>query len=155
MTYENFIKDFADRTMENLKIIEDISLKKENESGFEITQLINSMIGLLIFPQQKYFNQLKKFDSNDEIIEIFKNAKEENGENKNFAIMLRHMRNSISHNNLKIHPNALQKSITEIEFWDKKSNKETARFTLKISDIKKILIKIHNLVEDIEKNKIS
>jgi len=43
-----FISDFAMRTMENLKCIE------EHNSKYGVTQLINSLFGLLIVPNEKY-----------------------------------------------------------------------------------------------------
>lgn len=58
MLYENIIRDFALRTRENLSIIE--RLHAEGEKVFETTQLINSMLGLLIFPQQEYVKKIPR-----------------------------------------------------------------------------------------------
>lgn len=54
--YTHFIKEFADRTTENLQIIERFSYKPEKK---EVTQLINSLLGLLVVPSERY-----KEDSN-------------------------------------------------------------------------------------------
>ena len=44
---EKFVSDFANRTITNLKIIED------SENGYEVTQLINSLLGLIVFPKER------------------------------------------------------------------------------------------------------
>ncbi len=49
MTYNELLRDFASRTMDNLEVIE-----KEAEQGkaFEVTQLVNSFLGVFIFAWQ-------------------------------------------------------------------------------------------------------
>lgn len=49
--YTHFVKEFADRTQENLQIIESFMHKPESR---EITQLINSFLGLLVVPSERY-----------------------------------------------------------------------------------------------------
>lgn len=46
--YINFVKDFAKRTLENAVLIAE--QKSERNEGYEVTQLINSFFGLLVFP---------------------------------------------------------------------------------------------------------
>lgn len=41
-----FVGDFADRTLKNLKLVED-------NKGYEVTQLINSLLGLIVFPKER------------------------------------------------------------------------------------------------------
>ena len=47
---ESFIKDFANRTK--------VNYQKLSPEAYEVTQLINSMIGLLIIPEQKAYNKI-------------------------------------------------------------------------------------------------
>lgn len=49
--YTHFIKEFADRTTENLQIIESSGEKRDRK---EVTQLINSFLGLLVVPSERY-----------------------------------------------------------------------------------------------------
>lgn len=49
-----FLKEFVKRTQVNLKVIEQ-QAKENPESAFEVTQLLNSLFGLLILPEQKYY----------------------------------------------------------------------------------------------------
>ncbi|MBA7698739.1 hypothetical protein ES703_107421 [subsurface metagenome] len=62
MMYEEVIRDFAQRTQKNLQAIEYL-LKKRKEGRevpevFETTQLVNSTLGLLVFPQQQFVNDI-------------------------------------------------------------------------------------------------
>ncbi len=62
MMYDKFVRDFADRTRKNLDFIE------ANQPDFEITQLVNSCLGLITFPRQVCFDNipetpLNKLDS--------------------------------------------------------------------------------------------
>ena len=54
MMYEDFIKDFSMRTFKNLKTI------CEDNPDYEVTQLLNSCLGLLVFPKEEYFDTMWK-----------------------------------------------------------------------------------------------
>lgn len=49
MEYRNFLSDFASRTMTNLQVIEE---RAEQGDAYEVTQLVNSFLGLFVFAQQ-------------------------------------------------------------------------------------------------------
>lgn len=49
MMYEDIVRDFAERTRKNLKAIE--RLLADNQDVYETTQLVDSMLGLLVFPR--------------------------------------------------------------------------------------------------------
>jgi len=56
MQYEDLVKDFVDRTTFNLNLVRD---KVTNgEEGYEVTQFINSLLGLLVFPQQTFYDKI-------------------------------------------------------------------------------------------------
>jgi len=56
MIYENLVKDFANRTRINLSIIKDKA--EADQNAYEVTQLINSMLGLLVFPREEFFEKI-------------------------------------------------------------------------------------------------
>ena len=58
MMYEEVVLDFALRTRKNLEAIE--ALQRLDAGVFEVTQQINSMLGLLVFPQQEYVESIPK-----------------------------------------------------------------------------------------------
>ena len=58
MEYTNLVRDFAQRTLANLEAIEAVVVNDANAEVFEVTQLVNSMLGLLVFPQQRFFDSI-------------------------------------------------------------------------------------------------
>lgn len=56
MMYEEVIRDFAERTRANLRAVEE--LRAEGKEVYEVTQLVNSTLGLLVFPQQEYVDRI-------------------------------------------------------------------------------------------------
>lgn len=164
MRYEEFVADFAERTFKNLMLVCN-PLDKEDKTqsgdeGYEVTQLINSFIGLLIFPKEKHFNsswknELKNFPS-DEIKESY-HAGIRNGcceylrcrhgfrvgECSEYFCLVYHLRNAIAHG--KIVPNSRishMPSVEEFEFTDLDKNKKECpqiSFVLHKEDIYTIL----------------
>jgi hypothetical protein len=58
------VRHFAHRTRKNLRIIEQGS-KSAPKEYFEVTQLVNSAIGLLMFPQQEFVESLPEWTLDD------------------------------------------------------------------------------------------
>ena len=94
-TGQEFIKDFAQRTIENYNHISDDSYK--------VTQLINSSIGLLVIPQQKLFNKISdKMISSQLLQEMRKTiTTPQCSIPTKLSTIARHMRNSITHATIK------------------------------------------------------
>jgi hypothetical protein len=59
MVYEDVVRDFALRTQKNLDAIDRLRAKGSSEV-YEVTQLINSTLELLIFPQQEYVDRIPR-----------------------------------------------------------------------------------------------
>ena len=56
MNYDDLVKDFAERTLINLD-----HMQKQQQAGFpvfEVTQLVNSLLGLLVFPRENWINKI-------------------------------------------------------------------------------------------------
>lgn len=80
---EYFLKDFADRTMANLKNIEEqIECGFGRNEVYETTQLINSLLGLIIIPveaaKRTYKQKNKKSNSEKEVTEVEKLRENDN-----------------------------------------------------------------------------
>ena len=83
---EDYEFSFADRTIKNLEKIQQI-VRDEKEKGksdkdindvFEVTQLINSFVGLLIIPREKCFKYMPddiSFPADSEAERLFINIK--------------------------------------------------------------------------------
>jgi hypothetical protein len=53
MEYQHLVRDFAERTQHNLEVV-----RRSGAVGgevYEVTQLINSMLGLLVLPKEHYY----------------------------------------------------------------------------------------------------
>ena len=134
--YKHFLRDFINRTLHNLEFLEG-----KHESGqyevYEFTQLVNSLLGLLVIPQQREFNRIDDSFIDEQILEklqgaIVRNdyARESNSHN-NFKIILKHMRNAIAHGWLEM--SATESEISTIEFIDR--NQWTNQFFIIRLDI--------------------
>ena len=106
---EYFIKDFAKRTKFNLNYIKDHSKK---DGPYEVTQMINSLLGIVILPVEKYkgsrirppkedqeeFNKHK-----DAIKKIMNKCKNDNRYRSTYydkddpIKFIKHIRNAVSH----------------------------------------------------------
>ena len=116
----NYIKqefDFIERTKAIIKQYDDCQISATDK--FEVTLLLNCLVGLLILPQQHWFEYLptdliSQKDWGIEENHILFIHKEELKNVKNIA---RHLRNSISHYNFQAFGNS-NEPINEIEFKD-------------------------------------
>lgn len=116
--YTNQEFDFISRTKKIIEQYNDIKLP-ENEK-FEITLLINCLVGLLILPQQNWFDMLpsgyvisqKEWGINKKHIHVIKN-----GEMMDVKNIARHLRNSIAHYRFKAFENK-STEISSVSFKD-------------------------------------
>jgi len=101
--YKNLVRDFAERTLKNLESIEAVVRHDPHAEVFEVTQLINSMLGLLVFPQQRFFESIPETS----LVELRSNGwpipamKGSPPYAENLRDLMRCLRNGISHCNLE------------------------------------------------------
>lgn len=100
-----FIKDFAARTKANYECLK--------AHPYEVTQLINSAIGLLIIPQQMQYEKIADSMISDELLRKLLASVKTNTYKKtpDLPQIARHLRNSIAHAKFKF--NAQQQSPRE------------------------------------------
>lgn len=157
MKYEEFVADFAERTFENLMLVCD--KKTQSGEGYEVTQLINSFTGLLIFPKEK--DKKEDLDSwKKELIEFPKHSKVEqaydagvnaaphgeyyrpSGSSKYFRLVY-HLRNAVAHENVVVHDSHIgpMSSVEGFKFTDYNPNnkEQEISFVLHNEDIYAIL----------------
>ena len=113
---KNFVKEFFKRTLYNLKCYDAFHKEDPEKYPNNVTQLINSFLGLLIFVKEDNINL------SDRIYENFKSKKMEwtYAEEKNTKSFIRHLRNAISHRRIKEKVDD-QKEIISITFKDQKN----------------------------------
>lgn len=106
MEYKKILTDYTERTKKNLLYIEKMVRNKPDLEIYETTQLINSLLGLLIFP----FEESKR--DNIKIPYKTLDTMEEEGwkipkvvgdfpQVQNLKELIRYLRNSVAHFNIK------------------------------------------------------
>jgi hypothetical protein len=138
-SYNDLLTDFASRTKANLNLIEEHA---EHGSAYEVTQLINSFLGLFVFAQQKgrmprtiQLSDDSRLTSND----------------------MRHLRNAVSHFHLE--PQAIGGLLSGFDVWDLhmrsnnkkgivKGDESWKRRTLKLADLKCIVDQVHQHITE-------
>ena len=101
MEYQELVRDFAERTRENLLLVRNST--HSGGPGFEVTQLVNSMLGLLVLPQQRYFDRIPAITI-DKLRELgWPEAvlQADIGSVKDLQVLCRYLRNGIAHFNIE------------------------------------------------------
>ena len=138
--------DFILRTQ---KIIEQyVLLRIDPLEKYEVTLLINCFVGLLILPQQLWFNNLpettliqKEWGINPTNIKILNQD-----DTKSVKNVAKHLRNSVSHYHFSAF-NDSNSNIKGIIFTDQNlRGKENFKAELSIEEIKIFIIKLSNFV---------
>lgn len=140
-----FIKSFADRTMRNYEFI--LEMKAKKQEVFDVTQLMNSLFGLLILPFEKYKQHGANSVAEDElkmvvpeeynsIRKIIQQLKDDNrlmstyGEcDEKYPVgrFIKHLRNAIAHSGeegLQFFPYDENGEITSVYFYDNLNERE-------------------------------
>lgn len=167
MKYDNVIYDFIDRTRANLRLIEEHAAKAPQSDGkgliegndreakaFEVTQLVNSLLGLVVFPQQHYREQipkepLSKLEAMGWPKPLVKG--EFPDDLNNLADLMRYVRNSIAHFNIEF-TSSNNQTIDGIRVWNNrkengKNGKEVENWSvfLQIEELKILVNKFVDL----------
>jgi hypothetical protein len=150
--YSVTVRHFADRTFKNLKTIEQLSKNAPNEN-FEVTQLVNSAIGLLMFPQQEFFEAIPKTDMADLKKQGWPIPKFEHGEEKtrNLRDLTKNMRNSFAHFNIDFKPE--KGKIVGLYLWNRPEEKQPPNWVcyISIEDLRQLFEKFVAVVDKISR----
>lgn len=149
---QNFITHDNEKRISDLKQIMDYN-EFEHQEYYEVTQLINSFLGLLVFPKEKYFKFLSGRENDFHNVPTLKKAigkdkgyKNTYNEDKCERNIIKHLRNAVCHDRLMIHPLSHNKSteITAIQFDDMsiKNLKYCFSLVIQIKDLETILFEL-------------
>jgi len=139
MIYEDLIRDFAGRTQKNLCAIE--RLRADGQEVFETTQLVNSMLGLLVFPREQFIDQIPKTS----LLELREAGwpvpivPNEFSQVTDLRELTRYLRNAIAHFNIEFIADE-SGEITGLRVWntDQPGEKKTWEAELSLSDLRGI-----------------
>jgi hypothetical protein len=123
MQYDKLLEDFANRTRVNLRVIEALAGALPGHA-FEVTQLINSMLGLLVFPKEHYFEQIPETP----LLELADQGWPVPMSHgalppaENLRQLIRYMRNAIAHFNIEFLANS-EGEIVGVRLWNRKNGR--------------------------------
>ena len=137
---------------------------------YEVTDLLNSMLGLLIFPEQNAYDNMsnREGDMRNRLPNLYRvistqgnysnSYERERRSPKGPRYVLKHMRNAASHDRVMILPKSKKtisggNKITSIEFYDQDKNNDNwkAKIVIPVEDLEIILFEICDYLLDIAK----
>ena len=92
--------EFIARTQKNLIAIE--CLKEKGVEVYEVTQLLNSMLGLLIFPKERLFEKIKNKSWDTMVEEGWPLPSGDNAKVSDLEQLIIIMRNAVAHCNFNV-----------------------------------------------------
>lgn len=139
MEYSVLVKDFAKRTRHNLEIIR--RHKEHDYEAYEVTQLVNSLLGLIVLPKEKSNPKLPKTSLGALFEQGWPSAALQPTEGKtpeNLRDLHRLLRNSVAHFNIEF--SSKNENITGLELCNKCScGSVTWKICLSLKEIDQLL----------------
>ena len=142
MNYESVIRDFAERTRKNLRAIEDLQAK--GGEAYEVTQLVNSMLGLLVFPRERFLDQIPQTSLSDleadgwpvpKVVGDFPQARD-------LRELIRYLRNAIAHSNIEF----IGEKIQSVRVWNTKNKRTTWKAEIGLKELRAIAERFTDLL---------
>jgi hypothetical protein len=146
MMYSDVVRLFARRTKANLAAIE--RLHANGEEVYEVTQLVNSMLGLLVFPQQEFVDRIQETPLEQlrkdgwpvpEVRGVFRQVSD-------LRQLIRYLRNAIAHFNVLFLDDG-QSQIRGLRVWNENQNGKNWEAELSTDDIRGIAERFIKLLE--------
>lgn len=146
MIYQNLVIDFIKRTKENLSFIEEQAEKNETPV-YEVTQLINSMLGLLVFPHERFRGgippiPLQELEAKGWLVP---HVEGEFPQVENLLELIRYLRNAVAHTNLEFISDG--HSLTGVRLWnlDRKGEK-TWQVRMTTAELRSLVLNFADLL---------
>ncbi|MBI1802631.1 MAG: hypothetical protein HY259_09520 [Chloroflexi bacterium] len=118
MEYKHLVKDFIERTQKNLELIETLKANDPNMEVYEVTQLINSLLGIIVLPKEAQFTQIPTTPLADlkqqgwAIPPIIAN----HPKTPNLRELIRYMRHAVAHFNIEFITDGY--NLTGVKLWN-------------------------------------
>lgn len=150
MNPEEPVRDIMRRTMFNLRLIE----QQATTSGpYEVTQLINSFLGALAHPWERFKKELRTHSIKSAECAGWPCIQKERPSDTNprhLGDLLRLMRNGIAHGNITFLPDQ-DGEIRAIRLWnaDPRSGRQTWGAIVNVEDMRQLLDRFVQLAEEL------
>jgi hypothetical protein len=151
MDYQNLVRDFAQRTRVNLETLRRVQQTQPDQEVYEVTQLINSMLGLLVLPQQWFMRRIPEIPLEQLVADGWPRPVME-GEfppAANLQELVRYLRNAIAHFNLAFVADD-QGQICGLRLWNRRGGVTTWEARLALADLETITEKFIDLLLEVE-----
>ena len=146
---DDILLDFARRTKMNLEYIEEKVKSEPNNELFEVTQLVNSLLGLLVFPFEKYRRKIpdKSLKQLEEMGWIAPRIIGSFPQVPNLHTLIRYLRNAVSHFNIKFVADK-NNVIDGVHVWNEYEKKTTWKAEMKIHELRNNVYKFIEIIEE-------
>ena len=132
--YTDVTKDFVSRTLHNLELVR--GRQRAGDEAYEVTQLINSLLGLLVFPQQAFidsipYTPLVQLEADGwpvpPVVGNFPQVKTLNE-------LVRYLRNAIAHFHVRFVANAYG-HVRAVQLWNENRERVTWQTELSLLEL--------------------
>lgn len=149
MNYQDIIRNFVQRTRINLDYIE--NALANSDEVYEVTQLVNSLLGLLVFPEQYYFHQIPQIPLEELVTKGWPKIKVVGDFQPAIDLreQMRYLRNSIAHFNIRFLHDA-KDVISGLHIWNTnphiKGHPKTWEAEIPLEDLRLLVNKFADLI---------
>jgi hypothetical protein len=150
MTSYELEDELISRTLDNLRAVEKLS--QEDKSVYEVTQLINSLLGLLVYPKER-LRKIPEITWETMIKEGWPLPTGEKAQVKDLKKLIWNMRNAVAHFNIELITN--ENGIEGIRFKNYSSSDKDREKPLWIGEYRLEPLKrfVYMFLDHISKNK--
>lgn len=143
--YKDLIADFAKRTRANLDLIEKHAAN--GDEAYEVTQLVNSLLGLLVFPRERFMNRIPETPLSELHESGWPRLTITHGETECQTLreLTSKLRHSISHCNLEFIADR-KGELTGLRVWNTVRAKRNWEAELTLTQLKTIATKFIDLL---------
>lgn len=145
MEYQQIIRDFVKRTQQNMLYIEEAL--EEGAEVFEVTHLVNSLLGLLVFPQQKYFDAIPRIPLSQlenegwpciKVVGDFEPASD-------LRELMRYLRNAIAHFIIEFVVDSAGQ-IVGLQVWNIKNQRKSWQAEISLTELRLLVNEFTDLI---------
>lgn len=147
MEYESIVSDFAKRTRINLETLR--AVQQEGRQVYEVTALVNSLLGLLVFPQQQFMDRIPETPL-AELHALGWPVPRIRGSFNQVATLrelARYLRNAVAHFNLKFRVDG-SGQIDGVILWNTRNQRKVWEVEMNLDELDGIVDRFVALLED-------
>jgi hypothetical protein len=146
---ENLLWDYAQRTRKNLEFIERTVREQPEAELFEVTQLINSLLGLLVFPFERLRDQIPTTSLADLRAQgwVVPEVSGDFPQVEDLSELVRYLRNSVAHFNLEFIADENGK-IEGLHIWNVNRGRRNWEAKIKIAELRDLTNRFLDLIQE-------